>query len=235
LSLDDRFRSLMFFGAATLILSGGVAVAALRYPNGYDWVYVVISRLGSSTHNPAGGPWLSASLLAASCLLWPVTGFLDRGRSAAHARSRVAVPALRLGLLGAAVLALEGLSSFNLSGVARKGHEVVALLTFFGLYGGIVGFYLERIRRRASSVWPPLLVLLPLCAVAATQLLLYLDQRDLGWVDTGWREMGIPFWLSFAFWQWSAVGLLALGLGYLLYQPAATGEPNGGRRWLAGR
>jgi hypothetical protein len=28
--------------------------------------------------------------------------------------------------------------------------------------------------------------------------------------------MGVPVWLSFAFWQWLAVAFLGLGLGYLV-------------------
>jgi hypothetical protein len=56
---------------------------------------------------------------------------------------------------------------------------------------------------------------MPLAAIAITQFWLYIDQRDLGWVDTGWRAMGIPLWLSFAFWQWLAIVTLWLGLGAL--------------------
>jgi len=60
--------------------------------------------------------------------------------------------------------------------------------------------------------------------------LLWLGQRDVGWVDVAWRELGIPVWLSFAFWQWVAVALLWVGLGHLLMSRlrAATGY---GRRF----
>jgi len=57
----------------------------------------------------------------------------------------------------------------------------------------------------------------PLAAIFITQILIYFDQRDLGWVDHSWREMGVSPWLSFAFWQWLAVAFLWFGLGHLLW------------------
>jgi hypothetical protein len=97
---------------------------------------------------------------------------------------------------------------------------------------GVMGFYYHRVRHAASSLWPALLVVLPLCAVGLSQLALYFDQRDLGWVNTAWREMGVPVWLSFAFWQWLAVWFLGLGLGYLvLWKPRrrmGAGRPTAG-------
>jgi len=215
----------MHFGAAVLVLAGGVGAAAMHFPGGYDWMYVVISRLGSRSHNPTGALWLSGSLLVAVCLLWPVTNFLARGGSGASGSSRLAVAALRLGLLGGGLLALEGAFSLELSRFARKGHEAVALLTFGGLYAGVLGLYIGRLRQRVRSAWPALMVLVPLCAVALSQITLYFDQRNLGWVNTGWRELGIPFWLSFAFWQWLAVALLGAGLGYLVVFGSSAAEP----------
>jgi hypothetical protein len=228
----DLNRALACFGAAALVVIVGVSTAVSHFPGGFDWVYMVISKLGSKTHNPVGGLWLSGSLLAAVCLLWPVTVFLDQAVSHGSPRPRSAIAALRIGLIGSAFLALEGLFALDLSRLGRKGHEVLALVTFLGLYGGVLGLYLHRIRHAASFLWPALLVLVPLCAVAATQLALYFDQRELGWVNTGWRELGIPFWLSFAFWQWLAVAFLGAGLGYLVagrHALAPGGDPRPSR------
>jgi hypothetical protein len=106
----------------------------------------------------------------------------------------------------------------------RKGHELVALATFLGLYGGVLGLYLHRVRASASFLLPALAVVFPLLAVGASQLALYLGQRDLGWVDVSWRELGVPFWLSFAFWQWLALACLAAGLGLLVaLRPSPSG------------
>jgi hypothetical protein len=35
-------------------------------------------------------------------------------------------------------------------------------------------------------------------------------------VNSDWRAMGVPFWLSFAFWQWLAVAMLGTGFGHLV-------------------
>jgi hypothetical protein len=216
LTTQDRRTACFLFGAAAGVIAAGVAVAARHYPGGFDWAFMVISRLGSRSTNPVGGLWLSASLLAAVCLLWPVAGLIGKAVRGAEGRSSVSVAVLRVGLAGAALLALEGLLGLDLTRLHRKGHEVAAIAAFAGLYGGVLGLYVWRIRASATFLWPALLVLLPLCAVAATQGVLYFDQRELGWVHTGWREMGIPVWLSFAFWQWLAVVFLGVGLGCLL-------------------
>lgn len=213
----DWNRARLYYASASSILILGVAVAVARFPGGFDWTYTVISRLGSRTHNPDGAAWLTGSLLAALCVLWPVTGLLAKGEPGD--RPRISIAGLRVGLIGGALLALEGLLALDLSGLGRKAHEVLALAAFFGLYGGVLGLYMHRLRRSPSFLWPALLVVVPLLAVGVSQLALYFDQRDLGWVSVAWREMGIPFWYSFAFWQWMAVGFLGLGIGLLVVFP----------------
>jgi hypothetical protein len=212
----DRHRALLCYVAAAVTIILGVAAAAVRFPGGFDWAYTVVSRLGSSKHNPEGAIWLSGSLLAAVVLLWPVAGHLGRTSGAGRGGPGVSIAALRVGLVGGGLLALEGLLSLDLARIGRKGHELLALITFAGLYWGVLGLYLHRIRSAPSSLWPALLVVLPLCAVGASQLALYFDQRELGWVNTGWRELGVPLWLSFAFWQWLAIAFLGSGLGLLV-------------------
>jgi hypothetical protein len=212
-SKTDWNRALLLFSAAAFVVAGGVAVAAARFPGGFDWVYTVVSRLGSQRHNPEGAAWLSLSLLLAVGLLWPVAGALARAGGEPAALPHRSIIALRIGLIGAGLLALEGLFTLDFSRITRKGHEIVALATFLGMYGGVLGLYAHRLRQSSSFLWPALLVVVPILAVGLSQLSLYLDQRDLGWVDTAWREMGVPFWLSFAFWQWLAVAFLGIGIG----------------------
>jgi hypothetical protein len=209
-----------------MVVVAGVAVAATRFPGGFDWAYTVISRLGSHTHNPTGAVWLSGSLLAAVMLLWPVAGHLGRAGPDGAGRPRISLAALRVGLVGGALLGIEGVFALELSRLARKAHEILALMTFLGLYWGVLGLYVHRIRRTTSFLLPAFSVVVPLVAVGVSQLVLYFDQRDLGWVNSDWRELGVPLWLSFAFWQWLAVAFLGLGLGVLV----AAREPGGSRR-----
>ena len=84
-----------------------------------------------------------------------------------------------------------------------------------GLYVGIIGLLLQFMHRNKSSIFPVLLILSPLVAIGIGAFWLYLEQRDVGWVDTNWREKGMPIWLSFAFWQWLTIGLLWTGMGLL--------------------
>jgi hypothetical protein len=219
------------YAAAVLMVTAGAAAAMASFPGGFDWSYTVISKLASQKHNPAGGLLLSAALLAAMIVLWPVAAYLARasgaagdtgaGEAAGRRPPRRALMALRVGIAGGALLGLEGLLQLDFSGVARKGHEVLALLTFAGLYGGVLGLYVHRIRSNRAFAWSALLVLMPMIAVLVSQATLYFDQRDLGWVNTSWRELGVPLWLSFAFWQWAAVALLWVGLGHLVVSARA--------------
>ena len=213
------------FGAASLSVVMGVVLAAHHFPGGFDWVYTVISRLASHRRNPEGAIWLAGSGLVAVCLLWPVVAHLERKLSQGGVpRPRLSLAALRMGLVAAGLLGIEGMLDLRFSAVLYKAHEGLAILAFLGFYGGVLGLHVHRIRHMDASVWPPLAVVLPLVAVGITQITLYFDQRDLGWVDTAWREMGIPFWLSFAFWQWLAVAFLALGLGWLVVVGRASGR-----------
>ncbi len=202
----------------------GVAMAARHYPGGFDWAYTVISRLASERRNPGGARWLSGGFLVGMLLLIPVAGYLARrGRQPGSLRPR-SLLLLALGVAGGVLLGLEGLLRLDLSVVHRKGHEALAVLAFLGFYGGVLGLHIGRVRRQEESVWPALMVLAPLVAVGLSQIALYFDQRDLGWVDTDWREIGVPIWLSFAFWQWLAVSFLGLGLGHLLLRKPGTSE-----------
>jgi len=213
---DRKRRALATFGVAAVLLGAGVAVAFALYPGGYDWAYTVISRLASNRRNPQGSRWLAGSLLLAVPLLWSTVRFLAEVHAPAGSRSHPAILAVRVGLLGALLLGVEGLLGLEYSRRLDKAHEAIALVTFLAFYGGVLGLYLDRIQRTGAFLFPALLVLLPLCAVGVTQIALYFDQRDLGWVSTDWRELGVPPWLSFALWQWLAVLGLGLGVGILV-------------------
>jgi hypothetical protein len=210
----ERTGAIVCLAGAAAASAAGVSVAVGHYSGEFDWMYTVISRLASRNHNPTGGFWLAVALLVAAGLLWPVAGFL--GRQGGGHGLRGAAGLLRVGLAGALLLAVEGIFALELSRHVRKAHEALALATLAGLYGGVLGIYTARARRSPLFRIPALLVILPLCAVGASQLALYLGQRDLGWVDTAWRELGVPFWLSFAFWQWVAVVLLGCGIALLV-------------------
>jgi hypothetical protein len=210
-------RAFSWYLLSLLVMCFGTIIAARVYPGGFDWVYTVVSALASQKHNPVGSFWLAGALSIAMVLLWPYVSALSKGLSSSIPAAGYAIVALRTGLVCGALLGAEKLFIHDLSNQVYKAHEILALLTFAGLYIGILGLLvLAMLRRKIYSVYV-LLVAGPLIAIGITQFWLYLDQRHLGWVDVSWRTMGIPFWMSFAFWQWLALVFLWLGLGLLAF------------------
>lgn len=211
-------RAIWWYMASLLVLSCGSILAAHHYPGGFDWPYTVASALASQKHNPAGSAWFSGALTLAMMLLWPyVSALRKRQGPAPTVLVKFSIGALRTGLVSGILLGLERLLIHDLSALVYKAHEIFGLFTFFGLYFGIIGLLVHAMLRQRSYVFTLLFVVSPLLAIGITQFWLYLDQRDLGWIDISWRAMGTPVWLSFAFWQWLAIGFLWAGLGLLWF------------------
>lgn len=193
---------------------GGV-LAARAYPSGYDWAYTVASALASRKHNPAGSIYFAGGLVVGMFFLSVAICALRERLSTV---GRFFHLCLWVGVTSCGLVGLERLFFYHLSEVVDKGHEVLALLAFLGFYLGVSGMLFRGWREKRMGFWPTLLLLLPLCAIAFTQLWLYIDQRDFGWVDPGWRDLGVPVWLSFAFWQWLAMGGLWAALGVVIWK-----------------
>jgi hypothetical protein len=191
------------FTLALATFVAGVMMAARYFPDPpYDWMYRVVSELASRKHNPEGGQWFSVALGFSMLALWPVVSHL---RDTVGDR-RWPIVALRAGILFGMTV--------RFSSLVNNGHEALAVGAFAGLYTGLLGLYWQRLKLGRTGA---LVVAAPLAAIFVTQIVIYFDQRDLGWVDHRWREMGVSPWLSFAFWQWVAVALLWIGLGHLLW------------------
>jgi hypothetical protein len=200
----------------------GAAEAAKHFPHApFDWMYVVVSELASRKHNPDGGRWFSGALGLSMLALWPAVTFL---RTTAGER-RWPVFALRAGTLFGIAVGIERLTIERFSHWVHNGHEALAVGAFAGLYVGVLGLYGQRLRRG----WPgAIVVAAPLAAIFVAEAFVYFDQRDLGWVERDWREMGVSPLLSFAFWQWLAVAGLWLGLGHLLWTSRVAGDAGRG-------
>lgn len=223
-SIDESCRSIhpkrafwLYLGSL-LVLILGVILAAWHYPGGFDWHYTVASALASQKHNPTGNFWFSSAFILSMSILWPYVTSLKKSLCpSGSATAEFAIAALRLGLICGALVAAERLLIHDLSSWVYKAHEILALLFFLGLYIGVLVLLIQAMLRHRIYLLPVFLIAAPLLAIGITQIWLYFDQRDLGWVDTSWREMGIPFWLSFAFWQWLAIGFLWASLGLLSF------------------
>ena len=213
---DHHFKyAPWWYAASLLIICFGSFMAAQYYPGGFDWFYTVASALASQKHNPIGSVWFAGSLSLSMLLLWLYMSSIKINLSAILPSARFSITAIRFGLVCGFLLGVERLLIYDLSHWIDKAHESLALFTLLGLYVGIIGLLLQLMHCKKSSIFPVLLILSPLVAIGIGALWLYLEQRDVGWVGTDWREKGIPIWLSFAFWQWLAIGLLWVGLGML--------------------
>ncbi len=242
-------QAVVAFTLAAVTIVVAVVLATILFPGGFDWVYTVMSTLASRRHNPDGSVFFAAGLVVSLALLWPATAWIRECDFAAHRVAKFGLRSLQLGIVLGVAVGLERLFFYDLSQIVRKGHEILAVLSFLCLYAGVLDLQIHRVRLRQVSFWPTLFAIGPLVAIGLSQLGLYLDQRDLGWVDTSWREMGVPLWLSFAFWQWLATAALWASFGHLVFSsrsshvkdPAQSGasenEPPGAvthRGWTQG-
>lgn len=204
--------ALFLYALATAALSTGAFLAAHEFPGGYDWPYTVMSALASAKHNPDGGAWFASGLIVAMVLLWPGARYLkaqSNGTGWSH-------PALSVGLFAGALVGAERLFVFHLSSLLPKAHEILALVCFVALYAALLGLTLQRARQHRRHRWAAVIIVLPMVAIGVSQAVIYLGQRDLGWVDRRWRDLGVPVTMSLAFWQWLAASALWLGLGHLI-------------------
>lgn len=209
-------QAALLYLSSLLVFTFGMVLAAWHYPGGYDWLYTVVSDLASQKHNPAGSVWFAGALGLSMVFLWPFVSMLKQGVSPSFPAARYSIGALRIGLICGVLVGIERLLVHDISAWLDKSHETVALIAFLAWYFGVLGLLFQLMLRHRIFALPALIVAFPLLAIGITDFWLYLEQRDLGWVDTSWREMGVPLWLSFAFWQWLAVGFLWAGLGLLL-------------------
>jgi hypothetical protein len=214
-AIDARrwfFRSLAVFVPCTVI-------AAAIYPGGFDWVYTVVSSLAAKKYNPIGGPLFSIGFCISMAMLWPYVSDLKKIILPTHKYTSTGFVFLRLGVIAGFAMGLERILVYEWSdaGAFEKTHEILAILTFVGLYFGSIIILINLGYKNRNMLIPIVMVLIPIVAIGASQLYLYFDQRDLGWVNVEWRAMGVPIWLSFAFWQWMAVIFLYFSLGFLSF------------------
>lgn len=208
-------HALWWYSASILIICFGTFMGAQYYPGGFDWYYTVASALASHKHNPDGSIWFAGSLSLSMLMLWQYFSSVKSGLSGVLPGAGFAFKSIRIGLVAGFLLGVERLIIHDLSQWVHKGHEIIALFTLLGIYIGILSLLIQIIRRNKRMVYPLFVIVSPLVAIGIIGMWLYVDQHDLGWVDTDWRDRGIPVWLSFAFWQWIAICLLWTGIGLL--------------------
>lgn len=214
---SKRFLLQVWSPLLTFCFFCGGAMSALRLNGPFDWRYNPLSTLSSAVSNPHGFAYCCLGLIASFSMVLPVCGYLrSRCEPLAPRTTRFAFRALVTGCIGGIAVGCERLLTQSSSLDAHKLHEVLSIITFFGLLLGIPGFWLcltrWLVRQRGWSVWAVAVVLFlsagPMIGTGLSQGYLYLFGADLGWVGPRWAELGVPLYLSFAFWEWlSAAGI----------------------------
>jgi len=193
----------------------GLWLAARQYPSEYDWRYMTISSLVYPDRNPEGYRWAWRGLMlcALGGLCWTAVLLRD-WRHESDGRKSVGIWALGIGYL--CMVSCAWLPAW----VPRlpRAHDLLALLSFFGLCIGIVvlTFQLtERTLLRRTSNRPLYACLLaglalsPILLAAVTQVYISYALPDLPWVGLEWRTRGAPVYLSFALWEWTTCAVFS--------------------------
>lgn len=216
----------IWYPAAMAVLFSGIALSLYFFPGPFDWRYRVVSSLISQIDNPEGNRYFCAGLALTCFMLIPLAGFF-RARLATYApkTATFSFHALRVGLVFSVIVGLERLFFRNLSAMIHKAHEYIALVAFTGLFLGVVGFWLASAwrlqKQRPVPVWALGLIFLtsgaPMIGAALSQAYLYFVPNQLGWVGPHWAALGVPLYLSFAFWEWIASAAVFTYLFLILY------------------
>jgi hypothetical protein len=191
----------------------GLYLASRLYPSEYDWRYMTISSLLYPDRDPRGYSWAWCGIGA--CALGGLCWVSVLMRSSAR---RSGVWALACGYLCMVSCALWPGRLLHLP----RGHDLLALMAFLGICVGAVSLTYEwvqqslrrqdSISRAGARVCAGLIAaapLLPLFLEAITQADVSRAFPHLPWVGLEWRARGVPFYLSFAFWEWTTCGVLS--------------------------
>ncbi len=198
----------------------GMWAASQRFPAEYDWRYMTISSLLYPDRDPDGyvWAWCGVLLCAFGGLCWVIA--LRHANRATNSRAQsAAVWALGFGYVCMVSCALWPGRLLKLP----RGHDLLALLAFVAICIGTVQLtYLaveRNLLRRSPDFRARARVLAAIVAGAGLLPILLegLTQADvahafphLPWVGLEWRARGVPMYLSFAFWEWSACAVFSV-------------------------
>jgi hypothetical protein len=207
----------------------GLWAASRRFPSEYDWRYMTISSLLYPDRDPDGYAWAwgGVVLCASGGLCW-VAALVAANRVTEPRSSPAGIRALGFGYICMVCCALWPGRLLQLP----RGHDLLALLAFVAICVGTVHLtYLAVARnlRRCSPDFPTRAravggvvagaPLLPILLVGLTQADVAHAFPHLPWVGLEWRARGVPWYLSFAFWEWSTCAVFS---AYTISLSAAT-------------
>jgi hypothetical protein len=197
----------------------GICTAARYYPSEYDWRYITISSLVYPDRNPAGHMWASAGIFLCGLggLCWATAVAARYGPDTAGQRLS-GIWALALGFACMAATALLTERPLQVPDL----HEILAVTAFLGICTGLVRQTLYALKRSSRPrpagslggvrVFARVLAgaaLAPVVLAGLAQAYVGYARPELPWVNLSWRTLGVPAYLSFAFWEWVTCGVLS--------------------------
>lgn len=191
----------------TMIIMGlSILFSNLLFPEAFDWRYMVISDLTSSTHNPDGFLVLSIGMAICGVLLIPLAGYMHK-KLAVICRGTAIIGTLffYVGIIGLISVGLI----YDAPGQPNRLHENLAIVAFAGLLLSIFfwGFPMMKGRKQFDTkkmVFAFGMMWFAVLGVALSSLYLEIVPNDWGWVGIDWIEKGAPVLASFALWEWIA-------------------------------
>jgi hypothetical protein len=192
---------------------GGVLMAIHRYPSEYDWRFMTLSSLIYPERDPAGHLWAMAGVVICGLCGLSWAALLARQWKPDDPEQRpVGIWALRIGSFCMACCAMLPDRLVRVP----KGHEILAVLAFFSLCIAMVNLTYHALgggRIRAGLVATA--ALSPIMLAALTQAYVSHAFPGIPWVNLTWRDLGMPVYLSFAFWQWMTCIVFSLYIATL--------------------
>jgi hypothetical protein len=208
-----------------LVFWGGMLMAARQYPSEYDWRYMPVSNLLTPGRNPVGHMWATGGVVLCSLcgLCWAVV-LAQRWTHEGSGGRLGGIRALQFGnfcMICSAVMPEWLLQVHN-------GHEILAVLAFTGLCIGMIRLmfqtiertFLRRMRRfishaRLYSAILASAAVFPILLAGLAQAYVQYVLPELHWVNLSWRALGVPVYLSFAFWEWITCVVLSAYIAIL--------------------
>ncbi|HME56327.1 MAG TPA: hypothetical protein VKM55_29275 [Candidatus Lokiarchaeia archaeon] len=190
------------------ILGVTIFIANFVFPTAYDWRYMVLSALSEPGDNPAGYLFPTIGMTIAGLLMIPFPGYYQK-KLGKICRGSTGVGSF---FMIVAIVGMIGLSTISLVVTGIKNfHEILAGLAFIGIifagsfYGcpiikdnakGAKQFNMRLFRISMIVMWSPVV------GMAASALYIAIVNPPWSWTGFSWIAMGVPPWMSFAFWEW---------------------------------
>ena len=225
----------VFLPIILLSYFGTLAVAALFFPQPYDWRYRVISNLLSPRDDPHWYRLPSVGIALAGVLMLPLAGYMDkRLRAIAPGWARFGKGALTTGIvlliLAALVVPQHVTPVFGMPRLHEALSRLSAIGFAFAMFAACICAWRDRrgarvLDRRLLPIWCGL-TLLPIAGIIVSEMLLFSVRAFPAWGTPVKEAMRHSVLWHLGFWEWlgSAAVFVFLLISVLLLPDSVSSE-----------